>query len=800
MNKYQHLVQQQFLNNEEAVIKRLNQVYNKAYDDITKKAKKLQDDITGIDLKISLTQDPDEIAKLKSMRQAKVYQKKYQESLKKQVGDILDTMHKESFKTVSDYLYKSYEDGFIGTLYDLQGQGIPLAFPLDQEAMVRAVQLDSKISNGLYSHLGEDVSLLKKRITAEISRGISTGATFQQIAKQLSLKMTGTYENPGGSLAYAMRIARTEGHRIQIQGTMDACYKAKSKGADVVKQWDSTLDGRTRESHQMVDGEIKELDEEFSNGLRFPGDPSGGAAEVVNCRCALLQRARWGLDEEELETLKERAEYFGLDKSESFEEYKNKHLQTVSAPEPVTPPKKEYLTKKKLEQNIKDGQIQLDDLHNQFLTATGHIEYDDIINDFGSLEDFAKGEQLKTLKALHQQSDDLKKQMEEWQEKLDKKLVSAETKKLKKEAILLQDELDAIDIKTYSGIWKDDVTTADWSKLNIDGKKKYYEGKFIIESDPIKMKEFQELYKQLQELDDEGKKYFEIQQKINKNKADLTKLQKSGKISQISQGNLDDFSQDRKDAAMWVSSTRDADARLRDVCGETWRNASSEERYAIYDYTVGSGKFNRPLSGFEKPYAEYGSGWEPKYYKGINKVWLDYEGAGDEIRNVTSLISKSTYDFDMWVQHGCGGSTMDSFLGLPSGTFEGMSQKELEQFIGFSGRRGSFMSCGVSKGQGFSHQPVICNVYAPKGTQMMYCEPFSHFGNGSKLHWDGQSSQSSFGYEAEILIQRGASFTITKVEKVGGKIYLDMEVHPEQGYDLFQQDDSEWMGSRKKGR
>jgi hypothetical protein len=28
----------------------------------------------------------------------------------------------------------------------------------------------------------------------------------------------------------------------------------------------------------------------------FPGDPSGGAAEVVNCRCALLQRARWALE------------------------------------------------------------------------------------------------------------------------------------------------------------------------------------------------------------------------------------------------------------------------------------------------------------------------------------------------------------------------------------------------------------------------------------------------------------------------------------------------------------------------
>ena len=143
---------------------------------------------------------------------------------------------------------------------------------------------------------------------------------------------------------------------------------------------------------------------------------------------------------------------------------------------------------------------------------------------------------------------------------------------------------------------------------------------------------------------------------------------------------------------------------------------------------------------------------------------------------------------------------MESFLGLPSGTFQRMSQSELEQFIGYSGRRGSFMSCGVSKGKGFSHQPVICNVYAPKGTQMMYCEPFSSFGNGDGLNWNGVSTQSSFGSEAEILIQRGASFTITKVEKTGGKIYIDMEVHPEQGYDLFQQDDSEWKGSRKKGR
>ncbi len=289
MNRRQKLVQAQFLNNEEAVIRRLKSIYSASQRDIEKKAQALQEDINRLDAMARLSVDDDEKARLLSMKQSKIYQKQYQDALKKQIDSILDNMQVEEFKTVSEYLQKCYEDGFIGTMYDLQGQGIPLCFPLDQEAMVRAVQLDSKISQGLYTRLGEDVAVLKKKITAQVSRGIATGMSFQQVAQQLKGCTNIGYNN-------AIRIARTEGHRIQVQSAMDACHKAKDKGADVVKQWDSTLDSRTRESHQAVDGEIRELDKPFSNGLMFPGDPSGGAAEVVNCRCALLQRARWALD------------------------------------------------------------------------------------------------------------------------------------------------------------------------------------------------------------------------------------------------------------------------------------------------------------------------------------------------------------------------------------------------------------------------------------------------------------------------------------------------------------------------
>lgn len=330
MNKHQKLVQKQFLNNEEAVIKSLKQVYGKSLEDVTKQSEKLQKEFEELSAIYDTVEDETEREILKSRMRSKVYQKKYQDSLKTQISGILDNMHENSYKTVSDYLELCYEDGFIGTMFDLQGQGIPMCMPLDQKAMVRAVQTDSKISKGLYNHLGEDVGTLKKHITSEISRGISTGMTTNQIARNLAAKMTGNYKNAGGSLAYAQRIARTEGHRIQCQGTMDAMHGAKEMGADVVKQWDASLDARTRDSHAKVDGEIRELDKKFSNGLMFPGDPSGRAAEVVNCRCALLQRARWALDDDELETLKDRASYYGLDKSEQFADYKQKYLKAAS--------------------------------------------------------------------------------------------------------------------------------------------------------------------------------------------------------------------------------------------------------------------------------------------------------------------------------------------------------------------------------------------------------------------------------------------------------------------------------------
>lgn len=307
MNSRQKEVQQSLLNDEQEIINRLKAVYSQASKDCEEKIRHL-----------STRSDMENL-------QSIIYQKKYQEVLKKQVDDALLNLQNNEYSSIDEYLNNCYTNGFTGTLYDLHSQGVPLIFPIDQKQAAQAVQLDSKISQGLYTRLGEDVSRLKENIRSQVSRGIANGSTWNQTAASLAFGMTSPFNKAYNN---AVRIVRTEGHRIQNQAQSDTLNKAKGKGADVVKQWDSTLDDVTRNTHKALDGQIKEIEEPFEiNGLSAmqPGG-FGIPSEDCNCRCCMLQRARWALEKSELAQLQERAEYFGLDKSESFEDFKRRYL------------------------------------------------------------------------------------------------------------------------------------------------------------------------------------------------------------------------------------------------------------------------------------------------------------------------------------------------------------------------------------------------------------------------------------------------------------------------------------------
>lgn len=219
----------------------------------------------------------------------------------------------------------------------------------------------------------------------------------------------------------------------------------------------------------------------------------------------------------------------------------------------------------------------------------------------------------------------------------------------------------------------------------------------------------------------------------------------------------DAYSQARKDAAMWTDDPKEADKRVRSKCGEVWKGATELEKDAAYGYTAGSSYINEPLRG-------------QRYIPYDKATTLKAQRSQSHIEALTDLIERSEYDFDMWLQRGVDYNGARGLLGVD------LYSANPQTLVGKVVTEKAFSSCGMAKGAGFDSRPVIYNIYCPKGTKMLYCEPFSAFGNGSGRAWDGVAKQSSIGYEAEILLQQGTTFRITKAEYSGGKWFIDMEV------------------------
>ena len=129
---------------------------------------------------------------------------------------------------------------------------------------------------------GIDLAYGKKQISASVTSSILQGKSIPRIAKDLQTRM------PEMNKSSAIRTARTAVTGAQNAGRMDSYVAAEKMGIKVRKEWLATIDGRTRHSHAMLDGEVVDKDKKFENGCMFPGDPNGPPWEVYNCRCTLI--------------------------------------------------------------------------------------------------------------------------------------------------------------------------------------------------------------------------------------------------------------------------------------------------------------------------------------------------------------------------------------------------------------------------------------------------------------------------------------------------------------------------------
>ena len=160
---------------------------------------------------------------------------------------------------------------------------------LEDERLLQLIQTQlTQLSTGV---AGSYDSTLAKKVKAAIldvfegSEGVSVGS-LQDAVRELLPELRGSLKVAFADRdARALAIARTETGKAQGTARFESMTRS-----DVVTQheWIDADDDEVRDSHSELDGQVRNLGDEFKPGLRYPLDPNGPASEVVNCRCSAL--------------------------------------------------------------------------------------------------------------------------------------------------------------------------------------------------------------------------------------------------------------------------------------------------------------------------------------------------------------------------------------------------------------------------------------------------------------------------------------------------------------------------------
>ncbi len=223
-----------------------------------------------------------------------------------------------------------------------------------------------------------------------------------------------------------------------------------------------------------------------------------------------------------------------------------------------------------------------------------------------------------------------------------------------------------------------------------------------------------------------------------------------------------------KSKAKFFTNRDDADKLFRPWTEAVWPKLRLVERKAAYEYTVGSGKFNRPLRGYDQSWGNF---------VGVGKVPLDNEGAEQMIKDLQSAINRVEIKEDVWLFRGSDQQSLAGLLGVDKSKIIPSNVTALnKKFSGVPVTDQAFFSTGIAADAGFNSD-ISYQVLAPNGTKGIYAEPFSHFG-GTNIDgtWNGVQKATQVKGEAEVILQAKTTFIVREIKLVSGKVTVVLEV------------------------
>ena len=259
--------------------KRLAREYRQAYSDIAKKCDKYFAKFEEQDKKKKATLSHDDYIK---WRQNKMLTGKRWTALRDSLAKDYTNVNQIAARMIREDNIGVMTEAFNHGTYEVEKiSGIDTNFTIYNRDSVENIIKNEPDLLPVDPDIPKDLRWNKSKVNSAITQGILQGKPIKEVAKNLE-SVTDMIKNA------AIRNARTMNTYARNVGRLKSYERADKLGVKTRKMWLATLDGRTRHSHRMMDREIVNLDEEFSNKLMEPGDPDGAGGEIYNCRCRMI--------------------------------------------------------------------------------------------------------------------------------------------------------------------------------------------------------------------------------------------------------------------------------------------------------------------------------------------------------------------------------------------------------------------------------------------------------------------------------------------------------------------------------
>ena len=211
-------------------------------------------------------------------------QNQYYKDMVKETTKKLAEVNQTALAYVNNQMTWVYTTNFNQAAKDAEKVGFN--FHLVDEGTVKRRVLDGDITSpfmtqGKHLNIPKDMRWNTKQLNSSVLQGIVNGESMQKIADRILPIVN-------NNTSAAIRNARTMVTGAQNEGRQDSYEYMQDNGVLLNKVWMATHDERTRTSHAELDGEEVGINDPFSNGLMYPGDPNGDPEEVYNCRCTMV--------------------------------------------------------------------------------------------------------------------------------------------------------------------------------------------------------------------------------------------------------------------------------------------------------------------------------------------------------------------------------------------------------------------------------------------------------------------------------------------------------------------------------